>query len=158
VNPSSRRAPDADSAERAGAADAPIAWKGPEIVGVGPGTTGIGPDATGTGADSAGIGPVEAGEDHPGAAGSAGAVRTAAHGSVPGMPTETGVAMAAGSTCTVPPSCAWAMLSAAARIGDVPEAGERSALGGALSVSFGRSDVARNLTASPSAVTAIANP
>jgi hypothetical protein len=118
---------------------------------------GIGPDTAGTGADSAGIGPVEAGEDHPGAAGSA-CARSAAHESVPGMPTEVRVAMEAGSTWTVPPSCAWAMLSAAARIGDVPEAAGRSALGGALSVSLGRSDVARNLTASPSAVTAIANP
>ncbi|MFI5068505.1 MAG: hypothetical protein ACHP9Z_31615 [Streptosporangiales bacterium] len=67
--------------------------------------------------------------------------------------------MLAGSTWTVPPSWAWAMLSAAARNGEVPRPPERrSALGGMLRFSFGRSDMARNLTTRASAVSAIAAP
>jgi hypothetical protein len=50
------------------------------------------------------------------------------------------------------------MVSAAARIGDEPALPGRSVPGGALRTSFGRSEVARNLTARPSAVTASANP
>jgi hypothetical protein len=94
------------------------------------------------------MGPVAAGDDHPVAAGSA----------VQESPTEVRALMPAGSTWTVPPSCAWAMVSAAARIGDVPGEEGRSMPGGALRASFGRSEMARNLTTMPSAVTAIANP
>ncbi len=67
-------------------------------------------------------------------------------------------AMLAGSTWTVPPSCARAMLSAAACSGEVPEALARSILGDELRLSFGRSEMARNLTATARAVTAIAAP
>jgi hypothetical protein len=47
---------------------------------------------------------------------------------------------------------------AAARIEAELAAPARSTLGDELRVSFGRSEMARNLTARPSAVTAIANP
>jgi hypothetical protein len=67
-------------------------------------------------------------------------------------------AIPAGSTWTVPPSWDCAMLIAAACSGEEPAALDRSAPGAALRLSFGRSEMARNLTARPRAVTAIANP
>jgi len=50
------------------------------------------------------------------------------------------------------------MLMAAARSGDESDDLGRSTLGDEPRLSFGRSEMARNLTARPSAVTAIANP
>jgi len=47
---------------------------------------------------------------------------------------------------------------AAARSGDEPDDLARSTLGDEPRLSFGRSEMARNLTARPRAVTAIANP
>jgi hypothetical protein len=64
---------------------------------------------------------------------------------------------AAGSAWIVPPSRAWAMVSDAARSGD-ELAPPRPPAGGALRFSFGRSDIARNRTAMPNAVSAIAAP
>jgi hypothetical protein len=62
----------------------------------------------------------------------------------------------------VPPSWAWDMLSAAARKGEVLEypspPATRSAPAGALTLSFERSEIARNLTTRAIAVSAIANP
>jgi hypothetical protein len=56
------------------------------------------------------------------------------------------------------PSWACAMLIAAACSDDEPAGLTRSALGADGRLSFGRSEMARNLTARPRAVTAIANP
>jgi hypothetical protein len=50
------------------------------------------------------------------------------------------------------------MAMAAARIGDALPDAARSTLGDMLRLSFGRSEMARNLMARPRAVTAIANP
>jgi hypothetical protein len=50
------------------------------------------------------------------------------------------------------------MLMAAACSGEAPGGLARSTLGEEPRLSFGRSEMARNLTASPRAVTAIANP
>jgi hypothetical protein len=56
------------------------------------------------------------------------------------------------------PSWARAMLMAAACSDDEPVGPARSALGDEGRLSFGRSEMARNLTARPRAVTAIAKP
>jgi hypothetical protein len=56
------------------------------------------------------------------------------------------------------PSLACARLMAAACSGDEPAGLARSALGDEGRLSFGRSEMARNLTARPRAVTAMANP
>jgi hypothetical protein len=50
------------------------------------------------------------------------------------------------------------MARAAVRIGDALPGPARSTLGDVLRLSFGRSETARNLTARPRAVTAIAKP
>jgi hypothetical protein len=50
------------------------------------------------------------------------------------------------------------MLMAAACSGEEPDGLARSTLGAEPRLSFGRSEIARNLTARPRAVTAIANP
>jgi hypothetical protein len=57
-----------------------------------------------------------------------------------------------------PPSRACARPIAAACSDDDPAALARSALGDDGRLSFGRSEIARNLTARPRAVTAMANP
>jgi hypothetical protein len=61
----------------------------------------------------------------------------------------------AGSTCTVPPSWAWARPSVAARNDEVPPP---PLPGGMLRFSFGRIDIARYLTTSAIATSATANP
>jgi hypothetical protein len=67
-----------------------------------------------------------------------------------------------GSIWMVPLSWVWAALSAAARNGEVPEypspPAARSTPGGAPTLSFERSEMARNRTTTASAVSAIANP